>query len=83
METKLIKTCEAYPEQYDFYLDDRKIGYLRLRWGYFRAEYVPSGETAYEAYPKGDGIFDSDERDYYLKRALDALLLKDATFYTK
>lgn len=67
----LIETCGACPEQYDVYLDGAKIGYLRLRGGYFRADYLHSGgRTLYEAFPKGDGLFESDERDFYLNEAV-------------
>lgn len=27
----LVKTCEACPEQYDAYLGEKRVGYLRLR----------------------------------------------------
>jgi hypothetical protein len=30
---ELRQTCEACPEQYDAYLGDNRIGYLRLRYG--------------------------------------------------
>lgn len=71
----LIKTCSACPEQYDVYKGMRQIGYLRLRHGWFRAEYPEcGGETVYEASPKGDGEFEDDERDRYLKEAVGALL---------
>lgn len=47
------------------------VGYLRLRHGHFRAE-APEfgGETVYEAWPEGDGIFDEDERIYRLTTAI-------------
>jgi len=75
----LRRTCDAYPEQYDVFADDVKIGYLRLRHGWFRADYPEcGGETVYSAEPNGDGIFDDDERDYYLRFAIDALLRRHA-----
>lgn len=71
----LIKTCSACPEQYDVYKGKMRIGYLRLRHGFFRADYPDcGGETVYEAEPKGDGIFEDDERDKYLNEAVEALL---------
>lgn len=68
---KLVLTCMACPEQYDVFKDDKQVGYLRLRHGYFRAD-VPDcgGETVYEAEPSGDGIFQDSERDYYLETAI-------------
>lgn len=71
---KVVLTCGACPEQYDVFLGDLQIGYLRLRHGHFRADYPDvGGETVYEASPRGDGEFEDDERDYYLRHALKAL----------
>ena len=71
---RLVMTCGGCPEQYDAYLDDEKVGYLRLRHGAFRVDYPDcGGETIYEASPYGDGNFTEDERDYYLRFAVDAI----------
>ena len=71
---KLILTSEACPEQYDAYLGDRQVGYLRLRHGYFSVECPDvGGVKVYSASPAGNGRFDSDERDYYLRFAVDAI----------
>ena len=76
----LVQTCPGCPEQYDVFYDDEgnslKIGYLRLRHGYFRADYLDcGGETVYEAHPEGGGVFASDsERYFYLSKAVDALI---------
>lgn len=73
---RLFCTSIACPEQYDVFVDatQEKIGYLRLRGGWFRADYPDhGGETVYEANPKGDGIFDDDERQHYLTEAINAL----------
>jgi hypothetical protein len=70
------RTCYACPEQYDVFLGTEQIGYLRLRHGYFAA-YHPDvdGSCVFQAYPKGDGIFEEDERGFYLSAALEALLI--------
>jgi hypothetical protein len=71
----LKQTCVACPEQYDV-IDSagNPAGYLRLRHGYFRADYPEcGGETVYEASTKGDGLFDDDERMPELTKAIDAL----------
>jgi hypothetical protein len=36
-------TCSTCPEQYDAFIGDRKVGYLRLRWGEFRVDYPDCG----------------------------------------
>jgi hypothetical protein len=49
---------------------------MRLRHGWFRTEYYKTpddGEIVYECYPKGDGIFDDDEREEHLKKGAEAI----------
>lgn len=71
---RLVQTCGACPEQYDVFRSGMQAGYLRLRHGAFRAS-VPDcdGETVYEARPRGDGIFEPDERDRFLSAAVEAI----------
>jgi hypothetical protein len=74
----LKRTCLACPEQYDVYYGDTLCGYMRLRHGYFRTEYYKNpdddnGEIVYECYPKGDGIFDNEEREEHLKKGAEAI----------
>lgn len=68
---ELRQTCHACPEQYDAFVCDRQVGYLRLRHGHFTVE-VPdcNGTLVYEAEPNGDGIFEPDEREKYLSAAI-------------
>lgn len=68
---RLERTCFACPEQYDVYAGDHMVAYFRLRHGGFRVD-VPDcgGETIYTANPKGDGIFDDEERVHYLTKAI-------------
>jgi hypothetical protein len=76
----LVNTCFACPEQYDVYYEDTLCGYMRLRHGWFRTEYYETpeddgdGEIVYECHPKGDGIFDNDEREEYLKKGAEAIV---------
>lgn len=72
MSIKLVQTCGACPEQYDAFDENGDIvGYLRLRHGTFRVECPDvGGAEVYRANPKGDGVFDYDERDYYLRWAV-------------
>lgn len=73
----LKMTCGACPEQYDAYLEDRLVGFLHLRNGYFHVDFPYSGgERIYEAHPRGDGLFEYEERDKYLKFAVKAILDK-------
>jgi hypothetical protein len=72
---RLVMTCSGCPEQY-IVLDsaDIPMGYLRLRHGFFYANYtLNDAVTVYEASPKGDGGFYDDEREYYLTEAVKAL----------
>lgn len=74
---QLKLTCSAFPEQYDVYKDGVQVGYLRLRHGSFRVDYpghhVDGGRTIYRAEPRGDGWFEDDEREGYLKKAIEAI----------
>lgn len=68
---RLERTCHACPEQYDVYAGEELVSYFRLRHGSFYAACPDvGGEVVYEAEPKGDGIFDSDERVKYLTEAI-------------
>lgn len=73
----IIQTCSACPEQYDVVRHGQQVGYLRLRHGCFTAE-VPDcgGEQVFLAHPKGDGIFESEERMSYLQQAVAAIAAK-------
>ena len=73
---RLIRTCFACPEQYEVF-DDKtgeRVGYLRLRYGHFRADYPDcGGDTVFTAEPFGDGCFEENERMTYLTAAVAAL----------
>lgn len=77
---QLTCTCCACPEQYDvFDKDGKQVGYLRLRNGYFRADFPDcGGETVYEADTLGDGVFDDEERLPELTKAVAALQARAA-----
>mgnify|MGYP001602130932 CR=1 FL=1 len=69
----LEQTCFACPEQYDVWMGDECVGYLRLRHGWFYAEC--NGITVYETNDcKGDGIFEYEEREFFLTEAVKAIL---------
>lgn len=74
----LKMTCGACPEQYDvFDSEGKQVGYLRLRHGYFRADYPDCGGSAVYRHAFDDdwkGLFDSDEeREFFLTEAVEAL----------
>ena len=69
---KLVQTCGACPEAYDVSYEGNYIGYLRLRHGCFAARNNVD-EVVYSAHPRGDGIFEYDERSKYLAEGLVAL----------
>lgn len=71
---RLQRTCHACPEQYDVYAGEYQVGYLRLRGGTFRAE-VPDvgGLRVYISNTQGDGMFEDDERQQELTRAVLAI----------
>lgn len=71
---ELVETCGACPEQYDAFIDGKLVGYLRLRHGHFTV-HCPwaGGEEVYSAQPKGDGIFESDEREKHLTEAVEVI----------
>lgn len=71
---KLVCTSIACPEQYDVFDGDTQVGYLRLRHGFFRADYPDhGGVTVYESSTRGDGLFEDDERETELRNAVAAL----------
>lgn len=74
-DIRLIRTCEACPEQYDaFDQAGNQIAYLRLRHGYFTVKCPDvGGELVYSGEPSGDGRFEDKERGEYLFAAKTAI----------
>lgn len=75
-DINLVRTCEVCPEQYDALdKDGNCIAYLRLRYGTFTVECPDFGGTCvYSAEPRGEGMFDDNERDIYLNNAKQAIV---------
>ena len=72
---KIVQTCAACPEQYEVFLNDEQIGYLRLRHGTFRADYPDcGGDTVFTVETDGDGVFIDRERLPLMTQAVSALL---------
>ena len=78
MKMKSVKTSEAFPEQYEAFDESgNQVGYLRLRHSWFRVDYPKNGgATIYEAHSKGDGIFEDDERGFFLQEAYNSIVRK-------
>ena len=71
MTIKLVKTCAGRPEQYDAFIGDRQVGFLRLRHGLFTVYYPDgNGDEMYCSRTDGDGEFTNDERKYKLDYAV-------------
>lgn len=69
-QIRLVESCGACPEQYDAFVGEERVGYLRLRHGYFSVECPgPGGDEVYRGHPDGDGCFTSRERSMYLLSA--------------
>lgn len=67
-------TCGSHPEQYDAFLADRQVGYLRLRHGEFTVRCPDvGGELVYCSWPNGDGQFEPEERTAQLELAVAAI----------
>ena len=77
LDYNLILTCPCCPEQYDvFDSEGKKVGYLRLRHGGFRADYPDCGGDTVYRYSFDDawkGIFDDEEREFFLTEAVKAI----------
>lgn len=74
---ELVRTCEACPEQYDVYENNKLVAYIRLRWGHLTVNLYDGNQISdYILYEKTysdkfKGIFDNeDER----QKELDIIL---------
>lgn len=71
----LIPDCAVCPESYTAHYGGTVIGYLRIRYGQFSAQF--GFDTVYRKIFKNDpykGMFDTDEeRKKYLKKAKKAI----------
>lgn len=79
---RLDCTCGACPEQYDMFIDDTQIGYIRYRWGYLACRpcnndgMIDWDKTVFEWEHPDDGwsgIIPEDQRDTLLQRCKNAI----------
>ncbi len=79
-DLKSEKTCEACPEQYDVFYQDKQVGYIRLRWGEIRVDFPDcGGETIYKHSFEDSlkGCFETDEEaKLYLSKCKKAIIKK-------
>ena len=71
---RFVTTCPSVPEQYDCFIGDAKVGYVRLRCGEMTV-HCPDvdGELVFEAQPDGMDYFEPYERENWLSEATDAI----------
>ena len=76
MEIRLVKTCDCSPEQYDAYIGDMRVGYIRVRWGQITVT-CPwvGGEVVYSSVTNGYGFLADYERARHLSNARKAIEL--------
>ena len=70
---RCVMSCPVCPEQWDVFIDEHTVGYLRLRWGHFKAVFPDhTGDIVYETTRiTGDGAFGSvKERQREIKKAI-------------
>ena len=77
-EYEFRMTCGACPEQYDVFVADKMVAYIRLRWDRLRVEAPDYGGDAIYVHDFDDdgykGVFDNeDERMKYLNIIADEL----------
>jgi len=75
-DIQLVRTCTAYPEQYDAWHEGKLVGCLRLRGGWFYAACPDlDGDYVYDMRdPVMGGVFATDaERDRHLNAARAAI----------
>lgn len=74
-EIELRQTCGACPEQYDAFMGEKQVGYLRLRHGFFSVDCPDVGGKQVFATSEvsGDGMFTDEERPGMLAKAKESI----------
>ena len=71
------QTCFMCPEQYDVFLDEKQVAYVRLRWGCLTVE-VPDvkgkGILEHNFNEEFKGSFKDKERELWLKKIEEKIL---------
>ena len=73
-DLRLEKTCSMCPEQYDVFLEDRQVGYIRVRWGGMWVSCPRAGgEMVYHNPDVGFGFLTDKEREELIPLALEKI----------
>lgn len=76
-DINLKMICEACPERYEAYNGDELVGDLKLRNNIFTVSYPDyGGKIILSNVACGDSVFDEEEREFWLKSAIDAILVE-------
>lgn len=73
---KFVMTSIGCPEQYDCYIGDEMVAYVRLRWGHLKVVYPNVfGNIIFEHQfdDTWQGVFDDGEREIWLPKIVDAI----------
>ena len=75
---QLVLTCSACPEQYDVFLGERQVGYIRFRWGSLEVDFLRCGGRALIderllRHSPDSGQLRHDDRSEVLQRACAAI----------
>ena len=75
LEIRLEELCSDYPESYNLIIQDKEVGYLRVRGGIFSVEYYLASKIIFTTVVDGDGCFCDHERDYFLRKGIKEIIL--------
>lgn len=71
---RFVQTSGACPEQYDAFVGEEQVGYLRLRHGHFTVKCPDcGGALVYTGWLGDAGAFTDNEREMYLADARSAI----------
>jgi hypothetical protein len=73
-DVSLRQTYFDFPEQYNAYIEDVFVGYIKINLGKIVVR-DPEDDVIYIARTKGIETFERDERDFFLSNAKIALIL--------
>lgn len=75
LEIRLEELCSDYPEAYNLFIQDKEVGYLKVRGGIFTVEYDLTSQIIFTIRVDGDGCFCDYERDFFLRKGIKEVIL--------